>query len=536
MRRLLGTCGAGTVLLIFSLGLLAQQISPATRISGPIDEARLAVLSGNTHPSVRSQFERGPALPDLPSSHMLLVLKRSPQQDGALRTFLDSQQDRNSPNYHAWLTPDQFGQQFGPSDQDVLTITSWLTSHAFQVDRVSRGRTIIEFSGTAGQIQGAFHTEIRKYRVNGNDYWANSTDPAIPVALAPVVAGIVSLHNFPKKPLHYIPASSTGRKHFASSTYSPLLPNPLFDRSGGCGLNGTVCYDVSPYDLATIYNILPLWNASTPIDGTGQHIAIVGQSDIYPPDVDDFHASFGLPPPHVNIIHNGADPGYRAQTDETESDLDVEWASSIAKGATIDLVVSASTNTTAGVDLSAEYIVENNLAPVLSESYGACELEMGRAGNLFYQQLWQQAAAQGITVFVSTGDSGSAVCDQNAPNVTQGLSVNGIASTPYNVAVGGTDFNDLQNPSAYWNPLSAQDPTTQLSVKSYIPEMAWNNTCTNSEFFQFTSKTDAESDCNYNSSVFSPAFLAPVAGSGGMSNCTAPTGTSSSTCSGGYAK
>jgi hypothetical protein len=292
---------------------------------------------------------------------------------------------------------------------------------------------------------------------------------------------------------------------------------------------------VGPYDFATIYNVLPLWNATSPIDGTGQTIAIVGQSDIYPQDFSDFRADFGLPPGTLKIIYNGTPPIRLAtEGDELESDIDVEWAGAIAKGATIDLVASSSTLTSAGVDLSALYIVDNDLAPVMSDSYGICELEMGIAGNQFYNQLWQQAAAEGITAFVAAGDSGSAVCDRDSSIATQGLSVSGISSTPYNVAVGGTDFDDLNDPSTYWN--STNDPVTQLSVKSYIPEMTWNDTCTNSEFFQFTGATNAESDCNDSSSIYSPNFLVPVGASGGASHCTAPTGQSASSCAGGYTK
>jgi hypothetical protein len=251
--------------------------------------------------------------------------------------------------------------------------------------------------------------------------------------------------------------------------------------------------------------------------------------------VSDFHSDFGLPPPHLNIIHNGPDPGNLAsQGDELESDLDVEWASAVAKGATIDFVVSASTNASAGVDLSAEYIIDNDLAPIMSESYGACELDLGTGGNQFFKQLWQQAAAEGITVFISTGDSGSSVCDRGGLPAIHGLSVNGLSSTPYNVAVGGTDFDDLQNQATFWN--STNNPVTQASAKGYIPESTWNDSCTNSEFFQFTGSTDAENDCNNRSSNFWPYFLAPIGASGGASNCTTSTNQSVSSCAGGYAK
>ena len=307
-------------------------------------------------------------------------------------------------------------------------------------------------------------------------------------------------------------------------------------RFGGvCGLLGIPCNFLGPYDFATIYNVLPLWNATSSIDGTGETIAIVGQSDIYPQDFSNFRQDFGLPAGKLNIIYNGSPPNKLAsQGDELESDLDVEWAGAVAKGATIDLVASTTTNSTAGVDLSALYIVDNNLAPVMSESYGACELEMGTAGNRFYNQLWEQAAAQGITVFVSTGDSGSAVCDQGTAIATHGLAVNGISSTPYNVAVGGTDFDDSQNNSQYWH--STNDPVTLASAKSYVPEMTWNDTCTSSEFFPLTGKIDAESDCNAYSSQYWPSFVPPVGGSGGASNCIQSQNQSVSSCAGGYAK
>lgn len=527
------------LLLVFILcSADAQQGQAPARITQAIDATRLTVLAGNTHPLARAEFDRGAAPASLGMQRMLLTLSRSPQNEAALQNLLREQQDKSSPNYHAWVTPTQFGQQFGPSSQDIQTITSWLESNGFQIDRVANGRGVIEFSGNAGQVQAAFHTAIHSYVVSGKQHWANASDPQIPSALVPVVNGILSLHNFPRKPLHHVigrfskdKRTGIGQLRRITSSASPLLT-----ASNNCGLNRTACYAVGPFDFATIYNVLGLWNATSPIDGTGETIAIVGQSDIYPQDVTDFRADFGLPAAKFNVIHDGPDPGKLASSgDETESDLDVEWAGAIAKGATIDFVVSGTTNSTAGVDLSAEYIVDNDLAPILSESYGACELDLGTAGNQFFNNLWQQAAAEGITVFISSGDSGSSVCDQGSSSAAAGgLSVNGIASTPYNVSVGGTDFNDLSNPTTYWN--STSSSVTQESAKGYVPEMTWNDTCTNSEFFQFTSTTNAEEDCNDTTSMFFPLFLPPIGGSGGASNCTTPSGPTASTCAGGYAK
>ena len=535
LRKIFLTCL--TIALLYRPAVAQESGIPA-RIVEAINETKLTVLKGNTHPLARKEFDRGPATSNLQLNRMLLLLESGPAQAASLKSLLDQQQDKSSPNYHRWLTPQQFGQRFGNSDQDIRTITSWLTSHGFQVNNVAKGRRVIEFSGTAGQVKQAFHTEIHKFEVNGKEYWANSTEPELPTALAPGVAGIVSLNSFPRKPLYRIVgvfsrAKNSGQHEFLRS---PSTERPLFTFGGACGLTGSSpCYGVGPSDFATIYNVLPLWNAASPIDGTGQTIAIVSQSDIYPQDFNNFRSNFGLPPGTLNIINNGTDPGKLAtQGDELESDLDVEWAGAVAKGATIDFVVSASTNTTAGVDLSALYAVDNDLAPVMSDSYGACELDMGTAGNQFYNQLWEQAAAEGITVFVSTGDSGSAVCDRDEPIATQGLAVNGISSTPYDIAVGGTDFNDLQDASLYWS--SINNPVTYASALSYIPETSWNDSCTNSEFFPFTGETNAESDCNDRSSNYSPGFLVPVGGSGGASNCITSTGQAVASCAGGYAK
>jgi pro-kumamolisin-like protein/Big-like domain-containing protein len=527
---------------VLPAALRAQELPPHAAvpirwplITRPIDESRRTKLKGNTHPLARPIYDVGSAPDTLIMRRMLLVLKRGRDQEAALGRFLEDQQTRYSANYHQWLTPEQFDSQFGPSEMDTHIVTSWLQSHGFEIADRPNGTTVIEFSGSAGQVKEAFHTEIHKYVVSEEQHWANAGDPEIPSALTPVIAGVVSLHDFGRKALHRVVgafASERGEQKFLP----PLLGSegPLIASGGGCPPFDIPCNAIGPADFATIYDVHPLWNATPPIDGTGQIIAIVGQSDIYPQDFSNFRRYFGLPPATLNIIYNGSPPAKLAsQGDELESDLDVEWSGAVAKGATIDLVASTTTNSTAGVDLSALYIVDNNLAPVMSDSYGACELEMGSAANLFYSQLWQQAAAQGITVFVSTGDSGSAVCDWGASLAVHGLSVNGISSTPYNVAVGGTDFDDAQNSSQYWN---TNTSVTAGSAKGYVPEMTWNDTCTNSEFFAITAKSNAESDCNAYNSPYWPSFVPPVGGSGGASNCITSDGQSLSSCSGGYAK
>ena len=514
----------------------AQATVPQSRIVQPVDENARVTLRGNTHPLAQPQFDRGTAPPDLPMERMLLVLKRSAAQEAALQKLLDDQQDRNSPSYHQWLTPDQFGQQFGPNDQDVQAVTAWLRSHGFRIGRVASGRVVIEFSGTAVQVQQAFRTEIHKFTVNGEDHWANASDPQIPAALSAVVEGLASLHNFPKRPMYRIAGKfvrdrTTGRVEPLSADYST---GPAGNTCPPVG-----CYFVGPYDFAKIYNVLPLWTATpAAIDGTGQNIAIADESNINLQDVADFRNLFGLPSNAPQVIVDGVDPGLVPRA-ETEALLDVEWAGAVAKGATIKLVVSAPTFATQGADLAALYAIENSIAPVLSESFGECELFIGTSGNSFQNAIRQQAAAQGITYINSSGDEGSARCDPvTAPPpapATHGLMVSGLASSPYGLAVGGTDFRNFpsynfNSPSPYWS--TTNDPQHQASALGYVPETTWNSNCTNNVFVTLGAGSTPEAVCN-NPKLSSDA-IQTIAGGGGKSSCTTSNGTDPSSCAGGY--
>ncbi|HXY24792.1 MAG TPA: Ig-like domain repeat protein [Candidatus Acidoferrum sp.] len=447
----------------------AQTTSNPARITQAIDEKNLVTLKGNVHPLARPEFDQGPVADAQPMKRILLLLQRSPDQEAALPGLLDDQQSKSSPNYHAWLTPERFGQQFGPADADIQIVTQWLASYGFTNIKVGPGRTVMEFSGNVGQVRNAFHTEIHRYLIEGKNYTANASDPQIPAALVPVVAGIVSLHSFRPRP-HVVSVGSFFRSKATGQVTAMGPVKPLFTA-------GSSFYPLAPADFATIYNTAPLINGSPKIDGTGQTIAIVGESDINVQDVVNFRNLFGLSQnfSSANVFVNGVDPGFNPS--ETESDLDVQWAGAVAPGATIDFVTSAPTETTSGVHLSAVYAVDNNLAGAISESFGQCEQQLGAAGNQFYNSLWEQAAAQGTTVILSAGDGGSAGCDNFDTQQTAklGLAVSGFASTPFNVAVGGTDFDQFNNWSQYWNPTN--DPVTQASAKGYIPEIPWNDSC-----------------------------------------------------------
>jgi len=579
MSRLQVLCCA---VLCFSSVLGAQQLGQVGRISGSsdapvrivesIDESRLTTLKGNTHPLAMARFDRGRVSPDLQMGDLFLVLRRSPAQQKALDEFVASQYDENSPNSHLWLTPEQIAERYGLNPSDIQVVENWLTGHGLSVDAVAADGMSIRFSGTVRQVEGAFHTEIHTLEVKGERHVANISDPQIPEALTPVVVGVKALHNFFPQPLHRMGGMVTRnaegwRRVPSAANGSSAADGRVLPQFGTVDPYGDVIEDVAPYDFAKIYNVLPEWTAAKPVDGTGQTIAIAGRSNIHLPDVAAFRSAFGLPAkaPSVVITNSdpGACPGFAASCadDLVENTLDVEWAGAVAKGANIVLVTSsAPTSTSDPLYLSEEYIVEHKPASIMNVSYGACELVLGTAGNTQYNNLWQTAAAEGIAVFVASGDAGSPACDQGfdaiygVPYPAQfGVAVNGIASTPYNTAVGGTDLNWGATAAPYW---SESNGTGLSSALGYIPEVPWNSTCVNplvlpalasdAAYIGVSGVVDAESACNFviesgayiltNFGVDLAGLVDTIGGGGGASNCTVSASANPESCTGSYGK
>src|ERR1700743_143043 len=391
--------------------------APEARIIQAINDQNLVRLSGNTPAFTRKATDLGVADDNLSLRHLQLVLKRSNTQEAALEELLRDQQKPGASNYHKWLTPQSFCSTYGVSDADISKVTSWVEQHGFTVESVSNGHNIITFSGTQAQLRSAFHTELHQYNINGQKHYANATDPMIPAAIAPVVTGFASLTTYGKTPLHTTPKlarrAAGGKWQQSSEQPAPRSETALKGASPQFtgAINGSNYYLLGPGDFGTIYNVKPAWNQQ--IDGSGQSIAIVAQSDVNPADVDAFRTAFSLPAKKLNTIYIGENPGYTGGSPEGEAALDVEWSGAIAPNATIDLIVSGETNTGGGVTTAAQYAVDNNVAPILSVSWGGCELALGASGTQFFSDMWQQAAAEGITVLVAAGDSGSASCDQN---------------------------------------------------------------------------------------------------------------------------
>jgi pseudomonalisin len=441
----LGLLRPGSLVAQIADGDAVLPAQPRDRITAVVDDERRIVLRGNRHPLATAATDAGVVADDYRMERMILTLKPDAAQRAALESLVAAQHDPASPSYHRWLTPEEYGQRFGASQNDVEQIVNWLDSHGLDAAEIGPSRSSVVFGGTAAQVEEAFHTQIHAYRAAGELHHANASDPEIPEALSEVVAGIVSLHDFRSEPMH-----------------TPLQP-PVTEFSAGN------THYMAPADFATIYDVAPLYQQG--IDGTGQSIAIVGRSNIKIADVRQFRSTFGLPANDPQIIVNGVNPGVLASGEESEAALDVEWSGAVAKKAAVKFVVSASTNASDGAYLSAQYIVNHNLAPVMSMSFGLCEAALGASGNSFINSLWQQAAAQGISVFVSSGDSGAAGCDSaSASRAVSGRAVNGLCSSPYSVCVGGTQFADSSY-SLYW---SASNTGTMGSALSYIPEAVWN--------------------------------------------------------------
>jgi subtilase family serine protease len=394
---------------------------------------------------------------------MLLVLSPSLAQEVALQQLLDGQQNPKSPNYHHYLTAAEFATSFGASDAALQSVLAWLQGEGFTVERVAASKRWVEFSGTSSQVENAFHTELKYYRENGKTVLANSTDLAVPANIARITRGPLSLNGFGREaPVHELRGFAGRDAHGKKTVFTPNLTSL-----------GTTTY-VAPQDFAAIYNTKGL--LSSGVDGSGISIAVVAQSQAELADVRAFRQIFGLKQNEPNLLLSGPDPGMANQADSEEAVLDMEWAGAVAPGAIVNLVVAGSTDTTSGVDLAAAYAIDNQVAPIVSDTYATCEQDLGSSGNAFYNALWQQAAAEGITVLVSSGDNGSAGCDRSASLLpaSNGLAVNGVASTAYNVAVGATEFADGPPVSASSN---QADSTGYTSVIGYTSETAWNETC-----------------------------------------------------------
>ncbi len=480
-------------------------------VTAAVVENNLVRLLGNVRPEVNAANDLGAVPADFSMEHMLIQLHRPAAQETALRQFIDQLHDSGSPNYQRWLTPTEFGTQYGPAASDIAQVTSWLQGRGFRVNFTYPSGMAIDFSGTAAQVAAAFRTEIHYIAGRGTTHFANVGDPQIPAALAPAIVGVAALNNFSPRPL---------RSKKANYTFS--------DTQG-------TWYTVTPPDLAAIYNFNPVFAGGN--TGQGQTIYLIEDTNLYSnSDWTTFRSTFGLSgytsgslstvhPAAPSGTNNCTDPGVNANGDDGEAILDAEYASAAAPNAAI--VIASCANSPDGILIALQNLINSAAPPaILSVSYGECEAANGAASNAAYNSIYQQGAAEGVSIFVSSGDEVAAGCDPNASYAKNGIAVNALASTPYNVAVGGTDFSDVYSSttSTYWN--AANSPSF-ASAKSYIPEIPWNNSCASTLIAWYVTGTTSTS--TYGSSGFCNSqtglqnFITDSGGSGGPSGCATGT-------------
>lgn len=499
----------------------SQGQEPKRLITEKIDESKLVTLGGNTTPAAtRAEFDRGAVPDEFRFEHLLLLLRHDPDTEARLKRQIDAMHDPSSPQFHRWLTAEQFGARYGVHPQDSAAIQEWLRSHGFTVNQAYKNGLLLDIAGTAKQIRETFHTEMHNLVLpNGEKHVANNRDPQIPAALASAVEGM-PLHDFFRRP-RITKMKPVSFDHEAGR-WQPHFTLPF---------EGTDLFVVAPYDFATIYNLTPLWNQG--FTGKGVTIATVEDTNLaHPSDWSTFRKTFGLDgfkQGNFKQIYPGCkNPGQNG--DEIEAALDVEWASAAAPDANVELFACPNTDTTSGLDTAIINLLETDPPDIISDSYGLCETVTGQAEVALENLEAEFATIEGVTFFIAQGDTGA---DECAPIETTAYSTLGINSgdntaTAFAVDVGGTDFMAQYNQdvngvpiSNYWG--ATNNPKTLASALSYIPEIPWNDGCTSQLIYSdpfigpFTQSFGRPGFCN--SAVGQQFFLDFYAGSGGPSTC-----------------
>lgn len=446
---------------LFATSSLTAQNVRGNRITQSLSaKANVAEeIRGTVHPMTQLAVDMGMEDPGRRLKTITLDIAPSKAQNADITALQVELQDPKSPRYHKWLTQEEYGKLFGLTDSDLSQVTSWLKGQGFTVKAVSPSRNSISFSATVGQAEAAFRTQIHRYRIKGQEQFANATVLSIPAPFAGVVANVRGLDNFRVKPN----AKATKiNRNFTSGSGDHYL---------------------SPSDWATIYNVNPMYSAL--VDGSGIHIGVVGQTYAPKADIDNFRSVAGLPATKLTYYCMSSSDCTTAagiqSGDLAEADLDIEWSGAIAKNATVDYVYTAGNDSSMGVFSALQFAIQNykaadgNVLPIISMSYATCEAEYPPPLFAWIDSLGKQANLQGQTIVVASGDSGAAGCDLQGDPISVpafgGRSVTVPSDSPNFTAVGGTVLSgDTSAPVEYWQ----QTPNQVNTAIQYIPEMVWN--------------------------------------------------------------
>ena len=428
------------------------------RILQEIDPSSAVVLPGSVNPRVAAARDLGRLDPGTALEGITLWFQPTAEQKAQLDALVQAQQTPGSPDYHVWLTPAEYAARFGLSDADLAAVQNWLESQGFTIDRVSNSHTSISFSGTVGQIESAFQTEMHRYQMGAETHFANASDLSLPTALSGVVRSVRNLSDFRPAP-QFLPSPASTRPAFT------LAQNDE--------------HFLTPKDIATIYDINPVYSSG--YTGSGETIAVVGQSEIVTSDITNFQNAAGLTVKAPNIVLvPGSGTAATVSGDEAESDLDIEYSGGVATGATIDFIYVGNNQTYSVFD-SLQYAVDNKSASIITMSYGLCETQLSSTDYSTLEGIMEQGASQGQTILAASGDSGSTGCydPTSKSGVTAAmevLAVNYPASSAYAVGVGGSELIPADTASSnttYWDSASGSDVIS--SARSYIPEQTWND-------------------------------------------------------------
>ncbi len=399
------------------------------RVAANPDFSAKVQLGGHLPGWARAQNMAGAMVPLNGQMHVTVVLKRDAATENAFETLLEAQQTPGTALYHQWLTPAQLGSMFGVAPADLQAVESWLQQEGLTVTRVEPNGVLVDVAGSVAAIGNAFRTDFAEFNVGGEARLSATQEPSVPAALEAVIAGVHGLTQSRLRPQNVataVKADAAGVSRVSTGAKAMTSGNPLLTATSGQ-------HFLSPNDFRTIYDLNPVvaaGNTGATIAGKAQRVAIVGRSRVAATDISQFESLTGLPTAQPNVIipTGGIDPGTTNGGDQDEATLDVDRVMGTAPGVGVDLVVSGDSNTVSGIYTAAAYEVNTLVDPIMSISFGDCEADAGQQGVAVWDTLFSAAAAEGISVFVSSGDSGAAGCDGDSTKipVTQSASINYI--------------------------------------------------------------------------------------------------------------